>query len=186
MAGLVNIKDKARGLAGPNHVIRLFLLDESDFLSNVTEWPQASDVAVGGEITALLTTKINNALLTAGLPSVFFAIQTGKAAAKKNKGKGAGYENYSHDGLEGEIVGVTKEQWLTIQSLQNKPVVVIAELSDGTRRVFGSKAAPLQVLFEEELSMEGATLKVKFDPTGVHSFMPVFLGAAAGTITAAP
>jgi hypothetical protein len=170
MSGITNIKDVPRGGMGTQEVIDVLLIAESDFTAATIDWPLRSDVSGTGEITTAIP-------LVGGtqLPMIKFAIQKGKAAAKKEAGAGPGYEVYNHDGLVGEMVGSSAAQWLSMDLLNNMPVVAIARYPDGKRRVFGSLRVPLQVLFEEMAGVDGATLKVEFKTTGRHNFMPPYL-----------
>ena len=182
MSGITNIKDVARGLQTTAEVVDLLLLDEGDFTAGLADFPVRADIPVGGE---LLTIPVLGATVTLGLPIFKFAIQKGKSAAKKEAGAGPGYEVYSHDGLVGELVGLSKDQWLSLDKYNNKPVVAIARYADGRRRVFGSIRVPLQAIFEETSGAEGATLKVEFKTTGKHNFMPPWIATAA-TLTLLP
>ena len=180
MSGITNIKDVARGGMGTQEVIDVLLIAESDFTSVTLDWPLRSDISGTGEITTAIP-------ITGGvqLPQIKFAIQKGKSAAKKEAGAGPGYEVYSHDGLVGELVGLSKEQWLALDKYNNKPVVAVARYADGRRRVFGSIRVPLQAIFEETSGADGATLKVEFKTTGKHNFMPPWIATAA-TLTLLP
>jgi hypothetical protein len=173
MSGITSLKDIPRGNMGTAEVVDILIADESDFTAATTDFPVRADIAVGGEITAAIP--FLAATATLGLPVLKFAIQKGKSAAKKDLGAGPGYESYLHDGLEGEFVGVSKDQWLTLDKFNNKAVVAFVRYPDGKRRVFGSLRVPLQAMFEEFSGVDGATVKASFKSTGKHNFFPPHL-----------
>lgn len=140
MAGIVTLAPIARNKSNLGGVIYLDVFDEADTLATNFDYPGSTEITAGEIPTGSLVTAVTGMFPAANARRLKFDIES-LHIDFESTGESEN-QSFTHT-LEGVVSGYDKTHVLFMNSIANRPVIVIGTMPNGDRVMAGSKLKPM-------------------------------------------
>lgn len=156
MAGIVTVAPLARNLSNLGGVIYIDVFDEADTLAANFDYPLPAEITAGEIATGAMTTAVTGNFPAASARRLKFDIES-LHVDFESSGEGEN-QSYTHS-LEGVVSGYTAAHVQFMNSVANRPVMVIATMPNGNRIFVGTKLKPIVLNLSGGTGTKGADKK---------------------------
>lgn len=156
MAGIIALAPLARNTSNLGGVIYIDVFDEADTLSTNFDYPLAAEITAGEIATGAMTTAVTGNFPAASARRLKFDIESLNISFESS-GEGEN-QSYTHT-LEGTVSGYTAAHVQFMNSIANRPVMVIGTMPNGNRIFAGTKLKPMVLNISGSTGTKGADKK---------------------------